>query len=101
VLGPEVDIERPQDEHRRGRVRALFGRTKIARRQAFERESLRLRGALERRDHDHDITDPVRRDAGADHVAPTGDDAVHERVLEDRVRAAGSDPRKDGCALAQ
>jgi hypothetical protein len=23
------------------------------------------------------------------------------RVLEDGVRAAGSDPRKDGCALAQ
>jgi gamma-glutamyltranspeptidase/glutathione hydrolase len=33
-------------------------------------------------------------------MIPTGG-AQLIRVLEDGVRACGSDPRKDGCALAQ
>jgi gamma-glutamyltranspeptidase/glutathione hydrolase len=37
---------------------------------------------------------------GADYMIPTGG-AQLIRLLEDGVRACGSDPRKDGCALAQ
>jgi gamma-glutamyltranspeptidase/glutathione hydrolase len=37
---------------------------------------------------------------GADYVIPTGG-AQLIRVLESGVRGCGSDPRKDGCALAQ
>jgi gamma-glutamyltranspeptidase / glutathione hydrolase len=37
---------------------------------------------------------------GPDYAIPTGGAQVI-RVLPDGVRAAGSDPRKDGCALAQ
>jgi gamma-glutamyltranspeptidase/glutathione hydrolase len=37
---------------------------------------------------------------GADYVIPTGG-AQLIRLLESGVRACGSDPRKDGCALAQ
>jgi len=39
-------------------------------------------------------------EAGADYVVPVGG-AQLVRISEDGVRAAGSDPRKDGCALAQ
>jgi gamma-glutamyltranspeptidase / glutathione hydrolase len=39
-------------------------------------------------------------EAGEDYVVPTGG-AQLIRVLDDGVRACGSDPRKDGCALAQ
>ena len=39
-------------------------------------------------------------EVGENYVAPTGG-AQLIRVLEDGVRACGSDPRKDGCALAQ
>ncbi len=39
-------------------------------------------------------------EVGADYVVPTGG-AQLVQVMEDGVRAAGSDPRKDGCALAQ
>jgi gamma-glutamyltranspeptidase/glutathione hydrolase len=39
-------------------------------------------------------------EVGEDYVVPTGGAQVI-RVLEDGVRACGSDPRKDGCALAQ
>jgi gamma-glutamyltranspeptidase / glutathione hydrolase len=39
-------------------------------------------------------------EAGADYEIPTGG-AQLIRVLENGVRACGSDPRKDGCALAQ
>lgn len=39
-------------------------------------------------------------EVGADYVVPVGG-AQLIRVSEDGVRAAGSDPRKDGCALAQ
>ena len=39
-------------------------------------------------------------EVGEDYVVPTGG-AQLIRVLKDGVRACGSDPRKDGCALAQ
>jgi gamma-glutamyltranspeptidase/glutathione hydrolase len=39
-------------------------------------------------------------EVGEDYVVPTGG-AQLIRVLESGVRACGSDPRKDGCALAQ
>src|SRR5215211_2376307 len=39
-------------------------------------------------------------EVGENYVVPTGG-AQLIRVLEDGVRACGSDPRKDGCALAQ
>ncbi len=39
-------------------------------------------------------------EVGADYVVPVGG-AQLIRVSEEGVRAAGSDPRKDGCALAQ
>jgi gamma-glutamyltranspeptidase/glutathione hydrolase len=41
-----------------------------------------------------------RVEVGEDYVVPTGG-AQLIRVLEGGVRACGSDPRKDGCALAQ
>jgi gamma-glutamyltranspeptidase/glutathione hydrolase len=41
-----------------------------------------------------------RVDVGEDYIIPTGG-AQLIRVLEGGVRACGSDPRKDGCALAQ
>ena len=41
-----------------------------------------------------------RVEVGRDYVIPTGG-AQLIRVLENGVRACGSDPRKDGCALAQ
>jgi gamma-glutamyltranspeptidase / glutathione hydrolase len=41
-----------------------------------------------------------RVEVGPDYIVPTGG-AQLIRVLEDGVRACGSDPRKDGCALAQ
>jgi gamma-glutamyltranspeptidase/glutathione hydrolase len=41
-----------------------------------------------------------RVEVGLDYVVPTGG-AQLIRVLEGGVRACGSDPRKDGCALAQ
>ena len=46
------------------------------------------------RDMGHEV------EVGADYVIPVGG-AQLVRVREDGVRAAGSDPRKDGCALAQ
>jgi gamma-glutamyltranspeptidase/glutathione hydrolase len=41
-----------------------------------------------------------RIEVGEDYMIPTGG-AQLIRVLEGGVRACGSDPRKDGCALAQ
>ncbi len=41
-----------------------------------------------------------RVQVGPDFVVPTGGAQI-VRVLENGVRAGGSDPRKDGCALAQ
>jgi gamma-glutamyltranspeptidase/glutathione hydrolase len=41
-----------------------------------------------------------RIEVGEDYVIPVGG-AQLIRVLESGVRACGSDPRKDGCALAQ
>ena len=41
-----------------------------------------------------------RIEVGEDYMIPTGG-AQLIRVLDDGVRACGSDPRKDGCALAQ
>jgi gamma-glutamyltranspeptidase/glutathione hydrolase len=41
-----------------------------------------------------------RVEVGPDYAVPTGG-AQLIRVLESAVRACGSDPRKDGCALAQ
>jgi gamma-glutamyltranspeptidase / glutathione hydrolase len=41
-----------------------------------------------------------RVEVGEDYIIPTGG-AQLIRVLESGVRACGSDPRKDGCALAQ
>lgn len=53
-----------------------------------EREVARLRSK------GHDV------EVGANYVIPTGG-AQLIRVLDSGVRACGSDPRKDGCALAQ
>jgi gamma-glutamyltranspeptidase/glutathione hydrolase len=53
-----------------------------------EREVARLRSK------GHDV------EVGANYVIPTGG-AQLIRVLDNGVRACGSDPRKDGCALAQ
>jgi gamma-glutamyltranspeptidase/glutathione hydrolase len=39
-------------------------------------------------------------EVGADYMLPAGGAQVI-RVLQNGVRAGGSDPRKDGCALAQ
>ena len=39
-------------------------------------------------------------DVGEDYIVPVGGAQVI-RVHEDGVRSCGSDPRKDGCALAQ
>jgi gamma-glutamyltranspeptidase/glutathione hydrolase len=41
-----------------------------------------------------------RVEVGEDYVVPTGG-AQLIRLMEYGVRACGSDPRKDGCALAQ
>jgi gamma-glutamyltranspeptidase/glutathione hydrolase len=41
-----------------------------------------------------------RVEVGEDYAVPTGG-AQLIRVFESGVRACGSDPRKDGCALAQ
>ena len=46
------------------------------------------------REMGHDV------EVGADYAVPTGGAQII-RVLEGGVRACGSDPRKDGCALAQ
>jgi gamma-glutamyltranspeptidase/glutathione hydrolase len=46
------------------------------------------------RDMGHEV------EVGTDYVVPVGG-AQLIRIYEDGVRAAGSDPRKDGCALAQ
>lgn len=46
------------------------------------------------RDMGHEV------EVGTDYVVPVGG-AQLIRIQEDGVRAAGSDPRKDGCALAQ
>ena len=77
---PQEAVDHPRHFHNEG-VLLLEGRFPNA-----TAEGLLGRG--------HDVS------VGPDHAIPTGG-AQLIRVLENGVRACGSDPRKDGCALAQ
>ena len=79
-MNPQEAIDHPRHFHNEDTL-LLEGRIP-----ASEVEELRMRG--------HQVE--VRQD----YVIPTGG-AQLIRVLETGVRACGSDPRKDGCALAQ
>jgi gamma-glutamyltranspeptidase/glutathione hydrolase len=79
-MNPQQAVDHPRHFHHEGTL-LLEGRVP-------EREADRLR------DMGH------RVEVGADYAIPTGG-AQLIRVKEDGVRACGSDPRKDGCALAQ
>ena len=79
-MNPQEAVDHPRHFHNDGAL-LLEGRVP-----ASEAEELRLRGH--------------RVEVGPDYTIPTGG-AQLIRVLENGVRACGSDPRKDGCALAQ
>jgi gamma-glutamyltranspeptidase/glutathione hydrolase len=79
-MGPQEAVDHPRHFHDEG-VLLVEGRVPEA-----EIEKLR--------DWGH------RVEVGPDYAGPCGGAQV-VRVLENGVRAAGSDPRKDGCALAQ
>jgi len=79
-MNPQEAVDHPRHFHG-GDILLLEGRVP-------EEEVQRLR------DMGHEI------EVGADYVVPVGG-AQLIRVREDGVREAGSDPRKDGCALAQ
>ena len=79
-MSPQEAVDHPRHFHDEG-VLLVEGRVPAA-----EVDKLRRWG--------HDV------EVGPDYAQPSGGAQV-VRVLEDGVRAAGSDPRKDGCALAQ
>ena len=79
-MDPQSAVDHPRHRHENGVLR-IEGRVP-------ESEIARLRGL------GHSI------DVGADYMIPAGG-AQLIRILENGVRACGSDPRKDGCALAQ
>ncbi len=79
-MNPQDAVDHPRHFHR--------GDTLLVEGRVPEGEVERLRGM------GHNV------EVGEDYVVPTGGAQVI-RVLEDGVRACGSDPRKDGCALAQ
>ncbi|MGH2969376.1 MAG: gamma-glutamyltransferase family protein, partial [Solirubrobacteraceae bacterium] len=79
-MSPQAAVEHPRHFHDRG---VLLVEARMP-----EREVARLRG------WGHSV------EVGPAYATQTGGAQV-VRVLGDGVRAAGSDPRKDGCALAQ
>jgi gamma-glutamyltranspeptidase/glutathione hydrolase len=79
-MNPQEAIDHPRHFHGGGTL-LLEGRVP-------EEEAQKLR------DMGHEV------EVGADYVVPVGGAQII-RIREDGVREAGSDPRKDGCALAQ
>jgi gamma-glutamyltranspeptidase / glutathione hydrolase len=79
-MDPQAAVDHPRHRHENG-VLLIEGRVP-------ENEITRLRGL------GHSI------EVKEDYMVPAGG-AQLIRILEDGVRACGSDPRKDGCALAQ
>ena len=79
-MSPQGAVEHPRHFHE-GDTLLVEGRVPLS-----EVEKLRSMGH--------------RVEVGPDFAIPTGGAQI-VRVLENNVRAAGSDPRKDGCALAQ
>jgi gamma-glutamyltranspeptidase / glutathione hydrolase len=79
-MDPQTAVDHPRHRHENGVLR-IEGRVP-------ESEIERLRGLGH------------RIEVGADYMIPTGG-AQLIRILQNGVRACGSDPRKDGCALAQ
>ena len=79
-MSPQDAVDHPRHFH--------GGDTLLVEGRVPEREVARLRSK------GHDV------EVGANYVIPTGG-AQLIRVLDSGVRACGSDPRKDGCALAQ
>ncbi len=79
-MSPQGAVDFPRHRHE-GDTLLVEGRVPVA-----ETEKLRALGH--------------RVEVGPDYAVPTGG-AQLIRVLEDGIRACGSDPRKDGCALAQ
>ncbi len=79
-MSPQEAVDHPRHRHEDG---TLFVEGRIP---EGELERLRAMGH--------------RVEVGPNYIIPTGG-AQLIRVLEDGVRACGSDPRKDGCALAQ
>jgi gamma-glutamyltranspeptidase / glutathione hydrolase len=79
-MTPQDAVDHPRHFHEGGTL-LVEGRVP-------EREVARLRSK------GHDV------EVGANYVIPTGG-AQLIRILDSGVRACGSDPRKDGCALAQ
>jgi gamma-glutamyltranspeptidase / glutathione hydrolase len=79
-MDPQEAVDHPRHRHESGvlRIEGRVPGTEIA----------RLRGLGH------------RIEVGEDYMIPTGG-AQLIRILENGVRACGSDPRKDGCALAQ
>ena len=80
AMDPQEAVEHPRHRHEYG-VLLIEGRVP-------EEEIARLRG----RGH--------RIEVREDFMIPAGG-AQLIRILDNGVRACGSDPRKDGCALAQ
>jgi gamma-glutamyltranspeptidase / glutathione hydrolase len=79
-MSPQDAVDHPRHFH--------GGDTLLVEGRVPQREVARLRSK------GHDV------EVGANYVIPTGG-AQLIRVLDSGVRACGSDPRKDGCALAQ
>jgi gamma-glutamyltranspeptidase/glutathione hydrolase len=79
-MSPQEAVDHPRHRHEDGSL-FIEGRVPMS-----EVEKLRSMGH--------------RVEVGEDYIVPTGG-AQLIRVLESGVRACGSDPRKDGCALAQ
>ena len=79
-MNPQEAVDHPRHRHE--------GDTLLVEGRIPEDEVEKLRGM------GHDV------EVGPDYAIPTGG-AQLIRILESGVRACGSDPRKDGCALAQ
>jgi gamma-glutamyltranspeptidase/glutathione hydrolase len=79
-MNPQEAVDHPRHRHE--------GDTLLVEGRVPESEVEKLRGM------GHDV------EVGPDYAIPTGG-AQLIRILESGVRACGSDPRKDGCALAQ